>query len=627
MRLSIGQLIVIAAALATGPTASAQSPADREWVVTDIFEIAGVTVSSAQANAVNDTGQVVGSYSTPDGSIHAFSWTPNGGLVDLTRPGGSNPGNAVGVNNVGQVVGPDYFWSSATGMINLILLHCCSGIDTERGSPYDINNAGEIVAVCTAVAATSPCIWTTATQPFTTQWFFIFGGTPKAVNDAGQVVGSGFDGAFLWTRSGGTVNLGTLGGRWSGASGVSETGEVVGSAYLAGDTVRHAFSWTSTGGMVSLGTLGGTNSDALGVNDSGLVVGASDIPGNSASHAFARVAGGPMVDLGTLGGTRSEATAVSNAGQVVGWAYNAAGEQRAVIWSGPWKDLAVNFGPGLGVWALRQTSWMQVHGLSPESTASGDLDGNRLDDLVFDFGPQGVWVWMNHATWLFLNPQNPTHIVTGDFDNNGRDEVVLDIPDAGLWVWRNNTSWELLHSVNAKHLVVGNLDGLLGDELIVNFQGGHGVWTRVNDTTWERLHGLDVSTMTTADLDDDGKAELIASFPTFGVWAFRNFSNWSQVHPLEALRIEAAHIDAGTQIDLVFDFGPGWGLWTYDNDVDWARLHGLSSQGLAAGDFDGDGRVELVVGFGDAGLWRYADGAWSHLHSAGPGALAIGRLH
>ena len=63
--------------------------------------------------------------------------------------------------------------------------------------------------------------------------------------------------------------------------------------------------------------------------------------------------------------------------------------------------------------------------------------------------------------------------------------------------------------------------------------------------------------MTTADLDNNGKAELIASFPTYGVWAFRNFGAWSQVHPFDAQRIAALHIDGGTQIDLVFDFGAG----------------------------------------------------------------------
>jgi hypothetical protein len=117
---------------------------------------------------------------------------------------------------------------------------------------------------------------------------------------------------------------------------------------------------------------------------------------------------------------------------------------------------------------------MPVHGVSPESMITGDLDGNRLDDVVFDFGSQGVWVWMNHATWLWLNPQNPTHLVTGDFDNNGRDEVVLDIPDAGLWVWRNNTSWEFLHPVKRETSRGWEPRWPARDELIVNFQGGHG---------------------------------------------------------------------------------------------------------------------------------------------------------
>ena len=224
---------------------------------------------------------------------------------------------------------------------------------------------------------------------------------------------------------------------------------------------QHAFRWTSGGGMVSLGTLGGTHSSGNDVNDAGLAVGGSDITGNTTYSCLCAAAGAAtMVDLRHAGGHLGEATAVNNAGQVVGWAYNAANQQRAVIWSGPWKDLAVNFGPGAGVWALRQTSWTQVHGQSPELMATGDLDGNGLDDLVLDFGPGvGVWVWMNHGTWLFLNAQSPTHLVTGDLDNSGRDEVVLDFPGAGLWVWRNNTSWAQLHPFSARHLAAANLDG------------------------------------------------------------------------------------------------------------------------------------------------------------------------
>ena len=92
--------------------------------------------------------------------------------------------------------------------------------------------------------------------------------------------------------------------------------------------------------------------------------------------------------------------------------------------------------------------------------ATGDLDGNGLDDLVLDFGPGlGVWAWMNHGNWLFLSAESPARLVTGDLDNNGRDEVVVDFPGGGLWVWRNNTSWSKLHPFSARHLAAANLDG------------------------------------------------------------------------------------------------------------------------------------------------------------------------
>ena len=105
-----------------------------------------------------------------------------------------------------------------------------------------------------------------------------------AVDDHGQAVGysttaGGVTHAFWWTARGGMVDLGTLGGDYSNAVAINDDGQVVGYSTTAGshsDTAgneTHAFSWTKKGGMVDLGTLGGNSSSAAAVNNRGQVVG------------------------------------------------------------------------------------------------------------------------------------------------------------------------------------------------------------------------------------------------------------------------------------------------------------------------------------------------------------------
>lgn len=76
--------------------------------------------------------------------------------------------------------------------------------------------------------------------------------------------------------------LGSLGGFYSAAWGVSDDGRVlVGASYLAGDTSRHAFRLESASGMVDLGTLGGSNSWAYGVSaDGSIVAGDANVAGD-----------------------------------------------------------------------------------------------------------------------------------------------------------------------------------------------------------------------------------------------------------------------------------------------------------------------------------------------------------
>jgi probable HAF family extracellular repeat protein len=80
---------------------------------------------------------------------------------------------------------------------------------------------------------------------------------------------------------------------------VNASGQVVGYSTIASGEY-HAFSWTREGGMIDLGTIGGRNYFTTAVNDIGQVVGWSNFA-DGKSRPFSWTLGGGMIDLGTLG--------------------------------------------------------------------------------------------------------------------------------------------------------------------------------------------------------------------------------------------------------------------------------------------------------------------------------------
>ena len=85
--------------------------------------------------------------------------------------------------------------------------------------------------------------------------------------------------------------------------------------------VTHAFMWTKDGGMVDLGTLGGSTSQARSINDSGAVVGVSTTSANVLRPFIYR--DGVMTDLTTLlpAGhcfTNIDVNGIGNDGSIVG---------------------------------------------------------------------------------------------------------------------------------------------------------------------------------------------------------------------------------------------------------------------------------------------------------------------
>lgn len=155
----------------------------------------------------------------------------------------------------------------------------------------------------------------------------------NAISNTGQITGLTYAAgnynsrATLWGTSG-PVDLGTLGGDFGSGMAINQLGQVAG--FGAGG---RAALWQNGGG-VDLGTLGGTHSYASGINNAGQVVGQSYIDSDNVSFHAALWQGNSILDLGTLGGRFSAANGINNGGQVVGQASTSSNSSfHATLWS------------------------------------------------------------------------------------------------------------------------------------------------------------------------------------------------------------------------------------------------------------------------------------------------------
>lgn len=158
----------------------------------------------------------------------------------------------------------------------------------------DVNNSGQVIGLRTIQDGTSRgYLWSAAGGMIT----FPPEAFPSDVNDKGQVVGryvvNNQYHAFLWSSSGGIVDLGVLtpnAGGWSSSNAlrVNENGHVVGDSLLpiqgTGGAWTQAVFWSPETGMIRLETLSSPSAFAARINDKGIVFGTASEASSGAGH-------------------------------------------------------------------------------------------------------------------------------------------------------------------------------------------------------------------------------------------------------------------------------------------------------------------------------------------------------
>ena len=305
--------------------AVAAPAAATQYTITDLGTFSGN--GSSEAYGLNDAGVVVGHSLTSTGDVHGFAWY-NGLMVD-TGPAGLQSINRA-INNSNVIVGDSNPFSVYV-YSGYVQAGCCTTyLPTLGGAtvvPNAINDYNDIVG-SSGYSPTSNVTEAFLYSGGRMTGLGTLGGTSSealGVNNSDQIVGDADlpDGSYhAFIDFGGVMrDLGALQNNGTSVAwAINSAGVVTGVSSVTASSV-HAFLWSASGGMVDIGSLGGAGSGGEAINDAGEVVGSSTTSTGDL-HAFI-YDHGVMTDLNTeiasgSGWSLTEARGINASGQIVG---------------------------------------------------------------------------------------------------------------------------------------------------------------------------------------------------------------------------------------------------------------------------------------------------------------------
>jgi probable HAF family extracellular repeat protein len=281
-------------------------PLETQSKGTRIFDLGTLGGPGSNAQAVNESGQVVGWSPIATGELHGFLWTEKDGMRDLgpgralkvtddgavlmRRPGGYELWSSTGsvttglspaysvkdMNNRGALVGqtPDgsaFMWSIGSGMEIL------SGLGHGWSAAFAVNDRAVVAGYAATDLWHGPFLWTPG-QGFASMPNYPGAITtlPVDINESGQVAGVAYYArshrAFRWSPTEGFMEAGT-----GVPASIDRFGNIIGTADSKNLGWSYAFYWTPATGVTNLHWLAPRPMSSFGhdLNDAGMLVGQS----------------------------------------------------------------------------------------------------------------------------------------------------------------------------------------------------------------------------------------------------------------------------------------------------------------------------------------------------------------